>query len=316
MAGKTNIQWTGAFGMVWNWCLGCLRCSLGCLWCYAIQETWRKQFNPMLPNYFIPGLKKDQTPEVQRKIVMKAKGLVAPEQFREDNEMKWRLDWTGNSKIVLEALQEPIQNKKPTIYFVNSMSDIFLDSFEFKEIDHAFDIMERANWHVYLCLTKRADRLEAYAKSRYSNGNWPSWVWMGVTVDNQTSMKRAETLVRAKAQAGIGTTFLSIEPQLELITGIPKGIDWCLTGGESGSHARPYDPTWAISLIKECRSKGIAPFVKQMGEPWAKTYRLKHGKSHKHGGNPDEWPAHLRVREFPVTPWTDVQGNIKNPFNI
>jgi protein gp37 len=102
-----------------------------------------------------------------------------------------------------------------------------------------------------------------------------------------------------------------IDPQI--------GIDWVIVGGESGPGARPFDLAWARSLVAECRDNGVACFVKQLGA-WpvdgvAPTGRVRINpdtgkrqvelagtrlklKDHK-GGDPDEWPADLRVREFP-----------------
>lgn len=79
--------------------------------------------------------------------------------------------------------------------------------------------------------------------------------------------------------------------------GGPAGIDWIIIGGESGPGARPFDPSWARSVLRQCREAGIAPFVKQLGAVVAREQRLTDAK----GGNPDEWPSDLRVREFPVS---------------
>ena len=81
------------------------------------------------------------------------------------------------------------------------------------------------------------------------------------------------------------------------------GIDWVIIGGESGPGARPFDPQWATDLIDDARLAGASPFVKQLGSVWARDTYVN-GKSvaahgDTKGGNPDYWPAHLRVREYP-----------------
>jgi protein gp37 len=104
--------------------------------------------------------------------------------------------------------------------------------------------------------------------------------------------------------------FLSIEPLLEDIGALGlRGISWVIVGGESGPHARPFDLAWARDIIDQCRAASVPVFVKQIGsrpcgkwgiasehlrpdDPWWT------GKSRK-GGDPSEWPADLRVREFP-----------------
>lgn len=83
-------------------------------------------------------------------------------------------------------------------------------------------------------------------------------------------------------------------------------IHWVIVGGESGPGARPMDIAWARSIVEECREAAVACFVKQLGsyailDPrydrtisgW--TRKLRDPK----GGDPSEWPADLRVREFP-----------------
>jgi protein gp37 len=82
---------------------------------------------------------------------------------------------------------------------------------------------------------------------------------------------------------------------------VPSGIAWIVIGGESGPKARPFDLGWARSLVAQCRAGGVAAFVKQLG-----THPVEGGRRPSlrdpHGGDPAEWPADLRVREFPAIP--------------
>lgn len=86
------------------------------------------------------------------------------------------------------------------------------------------------------------------------------------------------------------------------------GIDWVIVGGESGPGARPFNIEWARSTIKQCQAAGVACFVKQLGEKPHCTI----GEHHRHpdwttwktlkdseGGDWNEWPHDLKVREFP-----------------
>ena len=122
--------------------------------------------------------------------------------------------------------------------------------------------------------------------------------------------------------------FLSVEPMLEPIDlqyaafngadsfGTMEGIHWVIVGGESGHHARPFDPLWAKSIVEQCRRAGVPVFVKQLGsKPVLGDIGDLHGwpagpgpvdwetgrihLRHSHGADPAEWPAELRVREFP-----------------
>lgn len=77
-------------------------------------------------------------------------------------------------------------------------------------------------------------------------------------------------------------------------------FDWVIVGGESGNENgkyryRPCEIEWIESIVRECQVNHISVFVKQLGTYLAKQMGLKD----RHGGNIDEWPAHLQVREFP-----------------
>lgn len=73
-----------------------------------------------------------------------------------------------------------------------------------------------------------------------------------------------------------------------------------IVGGESGSGnlTRPFDLAWAEEILEHCRKNGVACFIKQLGRvPVQNGVVLK--LHDPHGGDWDEWPEHLRVREFP-----------------
>lgn len=78
-------------------------------------------------------------------------------------------------------------------------------------------------------------------------------------------------------------------------------LDWIIVGGESGPGARPFDLAWARSTIEQCRTAGVACFVKQLGaapvDPGNGLAWL--ALRHRKGANPSEWPEDLRVREMP-----------------
>jgi protein gp37 len=95
--------------------------------------------------------------------------------------------------------------------------------------------------------------------------------------------------------------FLSVEPQLEYLDvsgALAEGVNWVITGGESGPKARPYHAEWALSIVRQCRDAGLPPFVKQMGSnPYY--FRTPMKLADRAGAEPSEWPAELRVQEFP-----------------
>ncbi len=71
-------------------------------------------------------------------------------------------------------------------------------------------------------------------------------------------------------------------------------IDWVIVGGESGTQARRCDTRWIQGVVSQCKAAGIPVFVKQLGTDCC-FVAMKDPK----GGDPDEWPEDLRVREMP-----------------
>src|SRR3989338_10263194 len=58
--------------------------------------------------------------------------------------------------ILPDRLNEPLRSKKPTVYFVNSMSDLFHQSIPDAYIDQVFDVIVRRTQHTFQVLTKLA----------------------------------------------------------------------------------------------------------------------------------------------------------------
>jgi hypothetical protein len=104
---------------------------------------------------------------------------------------------------------------------------------------------------------------------------------------------------------------------------VPPALDWVIVGGESGPGSRPCDVAWVRSIVRQCKDAAVPVFVKQLGavvtdsdaEEWlqdvgwpAGTNYIPEGKPggprvllrDRKGGDMDEWPEDLRVREFPA----------------
>jgi protein gp37 len=187
-------------------------------------------------------------------------------------------------------LDLPLRWKKPRKIFVNSMSDLYHKDVPVEFISRVFETMTRANWHQYQILTKRADRLEELASSL----PWAPHIWQGVSVENGDYTFRIEHLRRTPAHV----KFLSIEPLLGPIPNLDlSGIHWVIVGGESGGGCRLMELQWVAEIRKECERQSVPLFVKQTGEKLARRLKLQSKK----GGDPQEWPAELRVRQYPLT---------------
>jgi protein gp37 len=162
-------------------------------------------------------------------------------------------------------------------------------------------------------------------------------VWLGVSVENQ---RFADERIPLLLQTPAAVRFISAEPLLGPIdlndvgdcinalddSDAPLGtrfLDWVIVGGESGGSARPFEITWARSIVEQCDEAGVPVFVKQLGaQPLAPTMTsLDVAKANaragcdfivgsdartrrlylrdRKGGDPAEWPEHLRVRQLP-----------------
>lgn len=170
----------------------------------------------------------------------------------------------------------------------------------------------------------------------YSRAPWPlPNVWLGVSVERQGE---ADERIPLLLQCPAAVRWVSAEPLLGPVDlrrllhkpdcqsqfagkvpgaactcGRGEGLDWIVTGGESGYGARPCDMQWIRDIGEQCRAAGVAWFNKQIGAfpteslltmP-CKYVRLDGARYRavlrdKKGADPAEWPADLRVREWPA----------------
>jgi len=278
----TKIQWTED---TWNPTTGCTEVSAGCRECYAAKLAFRLSG--------MRNTKKDY------------KGLTK-------KLPNGKIVWTGIVNSLVDRLQKPLKKKNPTIYFVNSMSDLFHKEVAFEFIDRVFAVMAVCSRHTFQILTKRPERMLEYLSDpetqkrvmdlipeygEVTSVEWPLRnAWLGTSCENQ---KAADERIPLLAQVPAAVRFLSCEPligKIDLYHHLADSqIHWVIIGGESGSNHRPMDINWAASIIAQCKGAGVAVFNKQLGSSLAKEMKLK---DHK-GGDISEWLEELQVREFP-----------------
>lgn len=203
----------------WNPVVGCTKLSAGCKHCYA--ETMARRLQAI----GVPGYE---------------------DGFRTVRTLPARLD-------------EPIRRRKPTVYFVNSMSDLFHVRVPDPFIDEVFETIRKAEQHTFQILTKRGDRVEKYFAAR----EVPDNAWIGVSVENRRhGLPRIEHLRNVPARV----RFLSVEPLLEDVGELDlAGIHWVIVGGESGHGARPMKEEWVRNVKEQCVSQSVKFFFKQWG---------------------------------------------------
>src|SRR5208337_3302825 len=156
-------------------------------------------------------------------------------------------------------LHEPLNRTRPTVYFVNSMSDLFHEEIPYYYIRQVFDVIQQAPQHTFQVLTKRVERMAEFFK----NYEPPRNAWLGVTVeDKKHGLPRLEWLREVPAFI----RFVSVEPLLEDLEKITlQGIHWVIVGGESGLKARQMKPEWVLNVKHQCEQQKVVFFFKQWG---------------------------------------------------
>jgi protein gp37 len=260
----TNIEWThipGYLPETWNPTAGCTKKSEGCKECYAIPQAWIRMHNPKLKEKYTDTVEK------------LANG---------------KLNWTGKINIYEPHMELPLKWKKPRAIFVDSMSDIFHENLykngilglEF--LDKLIEIIYNCPQHIFIILTKRIDITDVVLPRILKSYRYPENIWLGVSVENQ---KAADERIPVLLRMPVRVKLLSCEPLLAFVNlnkyllegkiwnTIPIKdrtkwldlIDWVIVGGESGKHARPMHPKWALSIRDQCAEANVPFFFKQWG---------------------------------------------------
>lgn len=312
-----GITWTEE---TWNPTRGCSRVSEGCRNCYA--ERMAARFAG--PGEPYEGLAKTSLsgPRWTGKVRMVREHLTDPLRWRRPRRVfvdsmsdlfHEKLSQEEIARVFAVMFQAPQHQFQVLTKRASRMATLLRWSAFWKEVDRA------------ACRLADTHRLLSDGDDWKSGDPLPN-VWLGVSVEDQaTANERIPLLLQTPA----AVRFVSYEPALgpvdftrighcmnvdlsalEEIVGFEErpALDWIIVGGESGPGARRFDVAWARTVIDQCRAAGVAVFVKQLGaEPTtdARTARkadewigLSLLKDHK-GGDPSEWPADLRVQEYP-----------------
>jgi protein gp37 len=305
MGKDSGIQWTDHTFNPWR---GCTRVSAGCTNCYA--ETLSRR-NPATLGVWGPSGTRVVASEA-----MWGQPLEWDREAREAGEL--RRVFCASLADVFEDWMGPMITSKGLPYWWchGSLSNSPIPSTGLDDrcrMGNMDDIRDRLLQTIedtphlfWLLLTKRPENVGPIL-DRMGRA-LPANVWQGTTVENLQAKARIDLLREIKA----GIRFLSIEPQIEDLGELDlRGIDWVIVGGESGHQARPFDLAWARSIRDQCVAAGVACFVKQVGvNPIGKwfgdgrdidwDFPVLNKLKDSHGGDWEEWPADLRVREFPA----------------
>jgi len=293
------IRYRDATGrVVW----ACVHASDGCIHCYA--ETLAHRYGKGGP--FTANVTAKVTP------------------FLDEKEMRILLT---SSKLTGKRV------------FLGDMTDVFGEWVPDEMLASLFAVLFARPDVMFQILTKRADRMRGFMTALYDQSFDAGWartgilpnVWLGVSVEDQ---RRADERIPLLLETPAAVRFLSCEPLLgplnlkdyafrceNVVHDEPdwdgdiveqkSALHWVIVGGESGPGARPCSLRDVRRIVRDCQQAAVPVFVKQLGarpcspscadpacthpdcDPgWLKLHDPK-------GGNPDEWPKDLRVREYP-----------------
>lgn len=324
MADGTKISWTDA---TWNPILGCSKVSAGCTNCYAIRQVARQAGNANLAK-IAGGLTEQRS---NGSLNWTGKVRFIPER------LLIPLKWARQRMIFVNSLSDlfhedvsdeqidavfavmglaswhtfQVLTKRPKralAYFKERWQVPAQVGFAGSEEDRSDRVFYKAQ-DIVQDMTMRQG-----AKFFTKEGDylWPEWplpnVWIGVSVENQQA---ADERIPPLLSIPAAVRFLSMEPLLgpvefsdvsgrsDAVSQLGKraldGIDWVIIGGESGPGARLMEKAWAERIIAACRTADVPVHFKQGGSVFARGYGLLHPK----GGDIEELPASLRVREWP-----------------
>lgn len=170
-----------------------------------------------------------------------------------------------------------IAEKSDSVEFVfcASMSDWAEGRPEQEEhLERLWKLQANTPWLRWLMLTKRPQLINKL-RPRFGSRDIEASdkrVWHGTTAETQKWM---DIRWRHLKEVYSPVYWLSIEPLFERVVLPDSFLDlgrraWVIVGGESGPHARPMHPQWAISLRDQCVEAGMSFHFKQWGEysPW------------------------------------------------
>jgi protein gp37 len=272
MSSASKIEWTE---VTWNPTTGCDWISAGCDHCYALTL---------------------------------AKRLKAIGQAKYQNDGDPRTSGPGfGLTLHPDALRLPYSWRGHRTVFVNSMSDLFHARVPLGFVRDVFAVIADTPQHTYQVLTKRSSRLPKVADKL----DWLSNLWMGVSVEDATTLSRVDDLRAVPA----AVRFLSCEPLIGPLDGLDlAGIDWLIIGGESGSDASAWTFSGSGTCFASVSSRGFrrprssSSSARSRAGSWAPGRRaatgsgglrtcgsagsrLPPGRQQRHGLSPVQWRA-------------------------
>lgn len=352
----SSIEWTDK---TWNPVRGCSIVSPGCVHCYAMKQAHRFSGVKQLPHggfkagpYFELTKQTKAGPQWTGTVVCDETKLLEP------------LSWRKPCRVFVNSMSDLFHEDVPDafidkVFAVTALAPRHTFQILTKRAGRMREYWSSDRWSIVeqaveMASDRRGDVAGRVVREQFDSNPdlypLPN-VWLGVSCEDQP---RADERISLLLQTPAAVRFVSAEPLLgpialhesmfrccrsEKCDESVFGLDWVIVGGESGPGARPCDVAWVRSIVQQCKSAGVACFVKQTGshvltrndslgtdrppadpdlwpEPesgWDDGYRgnivrIDHGYqgapvrvllTDRKGGDPSEWPEDLRVRQYP-----------------
>lgn len=289
---ETRIAWADHTFSFW-W--GCVKLADGCKFCYA----------EALDNRWARG---------------RHWGRKGPRRVAADSAWKSVLGWNrkaleeGRRRRIFPSMCDPFEAYEgPMVNAKGKLLPVTMEDVRRR----GFELVDETPGLFWMLLTKRPENVCGMVPERWLESPPDNVMICASASDQETTVQMLGPLMDWPGYKGLSLEPLVGRVSFDRIDGIDE-IDWVVIGGESGPEARECDVGNVDSLVGECVRACVPCYVKQLGSRpmmavddcrlvWpfgtekrvhpggAAVYRLKHGK----GGDPAEWPAGLRVREYP-----------------
>jgi protein gp37 len=313
----TSIEWVknadGSQGKTWNPIVGCSIVSPGCTNCYAMKMAARIEAMGNQPRYA------GTTKKVKGNAVWTGKLAQAPE-----STLLQPLKRHAPTTYFVNSMGDLFHEDCPDEWIDKVFAVMALAP------QHTFQVLTKRAARMRDYMTRLHDEPTVDTLKRIVAA-WPGNtltaditiplpnVWLGVSTERQ---QEADERIPLLMQTPAAVRFISAEPLLgplslrwakwddwsgadgeqretvDHLDGL-RMLDWVIVGGESGPGSRVFQMEWAREIVEQCAEAGIPCFVKQVGakptlngSPFGLQFSRK-------GGDPDEWPAYLNVREMP-----------------
>ncbi|MDD5381876.1 MAG: DUF5131 family protein [Phycisphaerae bacterium] len=233
-------------------------------------------------------------------------------------------NWKGLIKFRHGNLDLPLHTRKPTVFSI--WNDLWHSEVPYTFFTDAMVTVEKCPQHIFLGLTKRAERITECFKDICP----PKNLWLGVTAENQ---QYANERIPILLQIPAAHKFISFEPLISTIdllewnkigntpiateegitakrnSGVVRNntscgklysqgeklgissLSLCIVGAETGPNARYCPREWIESVVEQCKAAGVPVWVKAYHKGTKDHFKIIH--------NFTDLPESIRKRELP-----------------